>query len=90
VEVDSLVISLGLDPSKLRQGLNQVLAALQQTMPQAAEFLQGFVEGINEAFQEVADAGGDAAQAMNEAGQAAQEAGQRLEEAGRKGKQGVK
>lgn len=90
MEVDSLVISLGLDPSKLRQGLNQVLAALQQTMPQAAEFLQGFVEGINEAFQEVADAGGDAAQAMNEAGQAAQEAGQRLEEAGRKGKQGVK
>ena len=89
MEVDSLVISLGLDPSKLRQGLNQVLAALQQTMPQAAEFLQGFVEGINEAFQEVADAGGDAAQAMNEAGQAAQEAGQQLEEAGRRGRRGM-
>lgn len=89
MEVDSLVISLGLDPGKLRQGLNQVLAALQQTMPQAAEFLQGFVEGINEAFQEVADAGGDAAQAMRETGEAAQEAGQQLEEAGRRGKQGM-
>ena len=65
MEVDSLVIRLGLDPTQLRQGLNQVLAALQQSMPQAAEFLQGFVEGINEAFQEVADAGGEAAQAMN-------------------------
>ncbi len=90
MEVDSLVIRLGLDPTQLRQGLNQVLAALQQSMPQAAEFLQGFVEGINEAFQEVADAGGEAAQAMNQTGQAAQEAGQRLEEAGRKGKQGMK
>ena len=90
MEVDSLVIRLGLDPTQLRQGLNQVLAALQQSMPQAAEFLQGFVEGINEAFQEVADAGGEAAQAMIQTGQAAQEAGQRLEEAGRKGKQGMK
>lgn len=86
MEIDSLVISLGLDPSKLRQGLNQVLAALQQTMPQAADFLQGLVAGMAEALNE---AGDTAQQGVREVGGASEAMVQQFNEAVNRFSEGV-
>lgn len=86
MEIDSLVISLGLDPSKLRQGLNQVLAALQQTMPQAADFLQGLVAGMTEALNE---AGDTAQQGVKEVGGASEAMVQQFNEAVNRFSEGV-
>lgn len=87
MEIDSLVISLGLDPSKLRQGLAQALTMLQQTMPQAAEFLQGLVAGMAEALNEAGDA---VRQRAAETGTAARRTGEQFAEAGRQGSRSMR
>lgn len=89
MEIDSLVISLGLDPAKLREGLAQVEAVLKQGEVTLADFVQGIQEGMQEALQEVAEGGGQAETAVAAAGEAAAEAGAQFQEAGRRGAQGM-
>ena len=89
MEIDSLVISLGLDPSKLREGLEQVQAAIQQGQMTLADFVQGIQEGFQEALQEVAEGGAQAETAVAAAGEAAATAGAQFQDAGRRGAQGM-
>lgn len=89
MEIDSLVISLGLDPAKLREGLGQVEAALHEGQATLADFAQGIQEGMREALQEVAEGGARAGTAVAAAGEAAAEAGAQFQEAGRRGGQGM-
>lgn len=89
MEIDSLVISLGLDPSKLREGLEQVQAAIQQGQMTLADFVQGIQAGFQEALQEVAEGGAQAETAVAAAGEAAATAGAQFQDAGRRGAQGM-
>lgn len=89
MEIDSLVISLGLDPSKLQAALEQVQAAIQQGQVDIADFVQGIQEGFQEALQEVAEGSAQAGGAVAQAGEAAEEAGQKFREAGSRGAQGM-
>lgn len=89
MEIDSLVISLGLDPSKLQAALEQVQAAVQQGQMDIADFVQGIQEGFQEALQEVAEGSAQAGGAVAQAGEAAEEAGQKFREAGGRGAQGM-
>ena len=89
MEIDSLVISLGLDPTKLREGLEQVQAAIQQGQMTLADFVQGIQDGFQEALQEVAEGGAQAETAVTAAGEAAAEAGAQFQDAGRRGAQGM-
>lgn len=89
MEIDSLVISLGLDPARLREGLAQVEAAIHEGQATLADFVQGIQEGMQEALQEVAEGGAQAGSAVAAAGEAAAEAGAQFQEAGRRGGQGM-
>lgn len=89
MEIDSLVISLGLDPARLREGLGQVQAALVEGRASLADFVQGIQEGFQEALQEVAQGGSQAAGAVDAAGEAAEEAGERFRDAGKRGAEGM-
>jgi hypothetical protein len=46
--VDSLIISLGLDPSEVRTGLQEVTVLLGGLDAQTADFVNGFIEGFRE------------------------------------------
>lgn len=89
MEIDSLVISLGLDPARLREGLAQVEAAIAQGQAIIADFAQGIQDGYREALQEVAEGGAGAASAVESAGEAAEQAGAQFQAAGRRGAQGM-
>lgn len=89
MEIDSLVISLGLDPSKLQAALEQVQAAIQQGQQTIIDFVQGIQEGFQEGLQEVAEGSAQAGGAVAQAGEAAEEAGQKFREAGGRGAQGM-
>ncbi|MCH5277763.1 MAG: hypothetical protein J1E80_08020 [Desulfovibrionaceae bacterium] len=53
MEVDSLVVSLGLDPKEFQAGLSQVATALQNIDQTLRDFAQGFVQGMQDALDEV-------------------------------------
>lgn len=89
MQVDSLIISLGLDPQELRQGLAQVEALLNQFAQRINAFANDFQQGFSEAASAVGQASGAATQQAAEAGEAAQEAGQKFEEAGQRGGKGM-
>ena len=89
MEIDSLVISLGLDPTKLREALQEVEAAIAQGQATIADFVQGIQEGVQEALQEVAEGSTQAETAVASAGEAATEAGTKFQDAGKRGAQGM-
>lgn len=89
MEVDNLVISLGLDPQQLRQALGQVEAMLQQFAQRINAFAGDFRQGFNDAANSVGQASGAAAQQADAAGEAAQEAGRKFQKAGRDGGTGM-
>lgn len=78
MEIDSLVISLGLDPAKLREGLAQVELALKQGEITLADFVQEIQAGMQEAIEEAA---AGSAQGVEAVGDASGEMVQRFEEA---------
>lgn len=83
MEIDSLVISLGLDPTRLREALQQVQSTI-------ADFAQGIQEGMREALGEVAEGSQQAETAVAAAGEAASEAGTKIQDAGKRGAQGMR
>ena len=89
MEVDSLVISLGLDPQQLRQALGQVEAMLQQFAQRINAFAGDFQQGFSDAANSVAQASNTAAQQADAAGESAQEAGRKFQKAGKDGGQGM-
>lgn len=89
MEVDSLVVSLGLDPQDFRAALNQVLAALQNLDQGLRDFAQGFAEGCEEALNEARQSANGAAQEAGHAAREGQRMGQAFREAGQTGSQGV-
>ncbi len=89
MEIDSLVISLGLDPARLREGLEQVQAAILEVQARLADFAQGIQAGMQGASQGVAEGGAQAKTAVTAAGEAAAEAGTRFQDAGKRGAQGM-
>ena len=82
MEVDSLVISLGLDVEKVRQGVMQVDGFLKQLGQHIGVFMQEFQRGFTEAANAITQASTAATQQANAAAEAAREAGQRFQEAG--------
>lgn len=89
MEVDSLVISLGLDPQQLRQAVGQVEAVLQQFVQRINAFAGDFQQGFNDAANSVGQASSAATQQAGAAGEAAQEAGQKFQDAGHRGGKGM-
>lgn len=89
MEVDSLVISLGLDPQQLRQAVGQVEAVLQQFVQRINAFAGDFQQGFNDAASSVGQASSAATQQAGAAGEAAQEAGQKFQDAGHRGGKGM-
>lgn len=53
MEVDSLVVSLGLDPKEFQAGLSQIAASLQNIDQNLRDFGQGFMDGMQDALDEV-------------------------------------
>lgn len=90
MEVDSLVISLGLDPQQLRQALGQVEAMLRQFAQRINAFAGDFQQGFNDAANSVAQASNAAAQQADAAGESAEEAGRKFQKAGKDGGQGMR
>ena len=90
MEVDSLVISLGLDVEKVRQGVMQVDGFLKQLGQHIGVFMQEFQRGFTEAANAITQASTAATQQANAAAEAAREAGQRFQEAGEHGGNGMK
>ena len=78
MEIDSLVISLGLDPSKLREGFGQVENIVSQIQSTIVALAQGIQEGMQEVIEEAA--AGSAA-GVETVGDASGEMVQRFEEA---------
>lgn len=78
MEIDSLVISLGLDPSKLQAALEQVEAAVQQGQQTIIDFVQDIQDGFQEAAEEVAEG---SAQGIETVGNASAEMVNQFEEA---------
>lgn len=76
--IDSLVISMGLDPAEVRTGIQQIEAHLSAALGIVSQFAAGVDEGFREG---AAGAEGLAS--------AAQEAGNALQEAGDKGGEGL-
>ena len=74
MEVDSLVVSLGLDPQDFRAALNQVRAALQNLDQGLKDFAQGFAEGCSEALDEAQNAVDDTTDSVKQVGNATTEA----------------
>jgi hypothetical protein len=89
MEVDSLVISLGLDPQQLRQALGQVEAMLRQFVQRVNAFAGDFQQGFNDAANSVEQASNAAARQADAAGESAQEAGHKFQKAGKDGGQGM-
>lgn len=90
MEVDSLVISLGLDPQQLRQALGQVEAMLRQFAQRINAFAGDFQQGFNDAANSVEQASNAAARQADAAGESAQEAGRKFQKAGKDGGQGMR
>lgn len=90
MEVDSLIISLGLDPEGLKQGILKSENLLQTLLDNSEDFIAGLREGMQEALEEAAQGGGQVAQAVNEAGKQAENAGNKFQEAGKNGGKGMK
>lgn len=89
MEVDSLVVSLGLDPRDFRAALNQVLGLLQNLDQGLRDFAQGFAEGCEEALEEAQQSANRATQEAGHAAREGQRMGQAFREAGQTGSQGV-
>ena len=69
--IDSLVISMGLDPAEMRRGIEQVETHLNNALAIAGEF----AAGVDEGFREGAAGAEGLASAASDAGEALQEAG---------------
>ena len=89
MEVDSLVVSLGLDPRDFRAALNQVLAVLRNLDQGLRDFAQGFAEGCEDALNEARQSANSAAQEAGHAAREGQRMGQAFRQAGETGSQGV-
>jgi hypothetical protein len=77
--IDSMVIAIGLEPSEIKAGIQQIEAHLQA----ALGIVTQFADGVDEGFREGAVAAGEVATAAKDAGDA-------LQEAGDKGEKGLK
>ncbi len=89
MEVDSLVVSLGLDPRDFQATLSQVLAALRNLDQGLRDFARGFAEGCEEALQEAGQASRTAAREAGRAGTEGERMGRRFHQAGQRGAAGV-
>ena len=78
MEIDSLVISLGLDPSKLREGFGQVENIVSQIQSTIVALAQGIQEGMQEVIEEAAAGSAAGVEAV---GDASGEMVERFEEA---------
>lgn len=89
MEVDSLVVSLGLDSQDFRAALNQVLAMLHNLDQGLRDFAQGFAEGCEDALNEARQSANGAAREVGQAAREGQRMGQAFRQAGETGAQGV-
>lgn len=89
MEVDSLVVSLGLDSQDFRAALNQVLAMLHNLDQGLRDFAQGFAEGCEDALNEARQSANGAAREVGQAAREGQRMGQAFRQAGETGSQGV-
>lgn len=89
MEVDSLVVSLGLDSQDFRAALNQVLAMLHNLDQGLRDFAQGFAEGCADALNEARQSANGAAREVGQAAREGQRMGQAFRQAGETGSQGV-
>lgn len=74
--IDELVISIGLDPSKLNQGISQVGEVLNAVNNEVKDFGAGLSQGLNEAESGLAQTEAAAVEAGQSVGAVAQEAEQ--------------
>lgn len=81
MEVDSLVVSLGLDPRDFRTALNQVLAVLRNLDQGLRDFAQGFAEGCEDALNEVQESINKTKHGVRDIGGASQDAVNQFSEA---------
>jgi len=88
--VDSLVISIGLDSSKVEQGLQQIGTTLDAGVRAAVEGASPAIEALAENFQTAAEEAEGLAEAATGAGEAAAEAGAAGIAAGKKGEKAAK
>lgn len=84
--VESLIVSLGLDPREFTAGLNRAFAGANDAARVLNDFLDGFRQGMTEAVQEAAQGADNAARNVDDVADAARNAGNALENAGRKGR----
>lgn len=89
MEVDSLVVSLGLDSQDFRAALNQVLAMLHNLDQGLRDFAQGFAEGCEDALNEARQSANGAAREVGQAAREGQRMGQAFRQAGETGSQGM-
>ena len=85
MEVDSLVVSLGLDSQDFRAALNQVLAMLHNLDQGLRDFAQGFAEGCEDALNEARQSANGAAREVGQAAREGQRMGQAFRQAGETG-----
>lgn len=81
MEVDSLVVSLGLDPQDFRAALNQVLAMLHNLDQGLRDFAQGFAEGCEDALEEAQESINKTKHGVRDIGGASQDAVNQFSEA---------
>ena len=81
MEVDSLVVSLGLDSQDFRAALNQVLAMLHNLDQGLRDFAQGFAEGCEEALNEAQESINKTKHGVRDIGGASQDAVNQFSEA---------
>lgn len=89
MKIDSLIVSLGLDPEEFFNGLSQVQGLLQAFNQGLKDFGSGFAEGAQEALQEMAQSTQGANSAAVQAGEAGKEMGQKFQKGAEQGKRGV-
>lgn len=81
MEVDSLVVSLGLDPKEFQSALSQIAASLQNIDQNLRDFGQGFMDGMQEAMTGVRNGADNADRKVNQLANTTGKATQRAREA---------
>lgn len=89
MEVDSLVVSLGLDPQDFRAALNQVRAALQNLDQGLRDFGRDFANDGQESIEQTRRAVALATQQADQAARDGRRMGDAFENAGNRGSRGV-
>ena len=88
--VDELVIAVGIDTSKVAEGIQRVAQEIESGLTGAVDAVAPAIEGISEEFSAAAEEAAGLAEATSEVGEAAASAADAGANAGRRGQQAAR